>query len=124
METSYDYVVVGAGSAGCVVAARLSEETSQEVLLVEAGGTDRLPIITMPGALPFVYQNRHIQWGHGSGPDLFDGRWNNYIHPVPLTYDRAKIGVLLQNRARNRFGLAGIRIGSLHGHEFQLRMFL
>jgi choline dehydrogenase len=69
LPQEYDYIVVGAGSAGCIVAARLSEDPGIEVLLVEAGGTDRLPIIAMPGALPFVYQNKHIQWGHQSGPE-------------------------------------------------------
>jgi choline dehydrogenase len=69
MRTPIDYIVVGAGSAGCVVAARLSEDPSVRVLLVEAGGSDRSPFITMPGALPFVYQNRRIQWGYQSGPE-------------------------------------------------------
>lgn len=69
MNQQYDYIVVGAGTAGSIVAARLSENPDTSVLLVEAGGTDRLPIITMPGALPFVYQNKHIQWGHQSGPE-------------------------------------------------------
>ena len=69
METRYDYIVVGAGTAGCIVAARLSEDPNVQVLLVEAGGTDQLPIIAMPGALPFVYQNTYIQWGHQSGPE-------------------------------------------------------
>ena len=69
MDAPYDYIVVGAGTAGCIVAARLSEDPNVEVLLVEAGGTDRLPIIAMPGALPFVYQNTYIQWGHQSGPE-------------------------------------------------------
>lgn len=39
------------------------------MLLVEAGGSDRLPIVAMPGALPFTYQNRRIQWGYQSGPE-------------------------------------------------------
>lgn len=69
MDTEYDYIVVGAGAAGCIVAARLSEDASVSVLLVEAGGTDKLPIIAMPGALPFVYQSKRIQWGHQSGPE-------------------------------------------------------
>src|SRR5712691_5157854 len=64
-----DYIVVGAGAAGCIVAARLSEDPSVRVLLIEAGGSDRNPIITMPGALPFVYERRQLQWGYQSGPE-------------------------------------------------------
>jgi choline dehydrogenase len=66
---SYDYIVVGAGTAGCILAARLSEDPGGNVLLVEAGGSDRSFFITMPGALPFVYQNSRIGWGHRSGPE-------------------------------------------------------
>jgi choline dehydrogenase len=70
MGESYDYIVVGAGSAGCIVAARLSEAPSSRVLLVEAGGSDRTSLImAMPGALPFVYQNSRISWGFRSGPE-------------------------------------------------------
>jgi choline dehydrogenase len=61
--TEYDYIVVGAGSAGCIVAARLSEDPAVRVLLVEAGGSDRNPIITMPAALPFAYQSKALGWG-------------------------------------------------------------
>lgn len=68
-EADWDYVVVGAGSAGCIIAARLSEDPAVRVLLIEAGGTDRTPIIAMPGALPFAYQNKRIQWGYQSGPE-------------------------------------------------------
>ena len=67
--TAYDYVVVGAGTAGCVLATRLSEDPGTSVLLVEAGGTDRTPILTMPAALPFAYQSKRIQWGYLSGPE-------------------------------------------------------
>jgi choline dehydrogenase len=70
-----DYIVVGAGAAGCIVAARLSEDPSVQVLLIEAGGSDRNPMMTMPGALPFVYQHDQIQWGYRSGPEPeLDGR--------------------------------------------------
>ena len=65
----YDYIVVGAGTAGCVVASRLSEDSGVSVLLVEAGGSDRTPMLAMPAALPFVYQNRRVQWGYQSGPE-------------------------------------------------------
>jgi choline dehydrogenase len=66
---AFDYIVVGAGSAGCIVASRLTEDPSIRVLLVEAGGSDRHPMISMPGALPFVYQNTRISWGYQSGPE-------------------------------------------------------
>ena len=69
MAAEFDYIVVGAGSAGCIVASRLTEDPSTRVLLVEAGGSDHSPIIAMPGALPFVYQSKRIGWGYQSGPE-------------------------------------------------------
>jgi choline dehydrogenase len=66
---TYDYLVIGAGTAGCVVASRLSEDPDISVLLVEAGGSDRSPILTVPAALPFVYQSKRVQWGYLSGPE-------------------------------------------------------
>lgn len=71
MTDSYDYVVVGAGTSGCIMASRLSEDPSARVLLIEAGGRDQNPTITMPGGLPFVYQNKRIGWGIRSGPEPY-----------------------------------------------------
>nr|WP_057929598.1 choline dehydrogenase [Burkholderia ambifaria] len=65
----YDYVVVGAGAAGCAIAARLSEDPSSQVLLVEAGGSDRSLIVDMPAALPFAYASKRLGWHYQAGPE-------------------------------------------------------
>ena len=64
-----DYIVVGAGAAGCVLAARLTEDPGATVLLLEAGGSDRRLTIAMPAAIPFVYQNKALGWNEMAGPE-------------------------------------------------------
>ena len=63
---TYDYVIVGAGSAGCVLANRLSEDPDVEVLLIEAGGRDDSHAIRIPAAFPALMRTDK-DWDHLSG---------------------------------------------------------
>jgi 4-pyridoxate dehydrogenase len=66
---SYHYIIVGAGSAGCVLANRLSEDESTSVLLIEAGGYDRHPLVHVPIGLGKLHQYRIYDWGLTAEPD-------------------------------------------------------
>jgi choline dehydrogenase len=71
----FDYVIVGAGSAGCVVANRLSEDPSVKVALIEAGGRDVDPWIHVPAGYYRNVTNPAVTWQFGSGPEPnLDGR--------------------------------------------------
>jgi len=65
----FDYIVVGAGSAGCVLANRLSADGKHSVLLVEAGGTDWNPLIHMPAGLAKLVGIKSINWGYNTAAE-------------------------------------------------------
>jgi 4-pyridoxate dehydrogenase len=65
----YDYVIVGAGSAGCTLANRLTEDSDVRVLVLEAGGWDRHPFIKLPLGWGKVLLNRIYDWGYDSEPE-------------------------------------------------------
>ena len=70
----YDYIIVGAGSAGCVLANRLSEDPSVRVLLLEAGGRDRSLKIKIPAAFPQQFHTK-LDWDFATEPEPHvDGR--------------------------------------------------
>jgi choline dehydrogenase len=71
--TAWDFVIVGGGSAGCALAARLTEDASTNVLVLEAGRPDRIwdPFIHMPAALSFPIGNPRYDWMYRSEPEPF-----------------------------------------------------
>jgi len=71
----YDYVIIGAGSAGCTLANRLSEDSDARVLLIEAGGSDRDPLIQVPLGWGKILFERLHDWGYFTQPEPhLDGR--------------------------------------------------
>ena len=69
MPDSFDYVIVGAGSAGCVIANRLTEDPSVTVAVLEAGGNDRSPFIQMPSALSIPMNSAKYDWRYETEPE-------------------------------------------------------
>ena len=69
VEETYDYVIVGAGSAGCVLAGRLSEDAGARVLVLEAGPWDKSVILEMPLAMSMPLENDRFNWYYHSEPE-------------------------------------------------------
>jgi choline dehydrogenase-like flavoprotein len=65
----YDFIIVGAGSAGCVLANRLSADPGKRVLLLEAGPTDWHPLIHMPAGIARLANNRALNWNYRTEPE-------------------------------------------------------
>jgi choline dehydrogenase-like flavoprotein len=75
-ESRYDYIIVGGGSAGCVLANRLSASGKHRVCLLEAGPEDRTPLISTPGAFAYFMFSRKYNWMFDSEakPDIRNGQ--------------------------------------------------
>lgn len=66
-QQDYDYIIVGAGSAGCVVATRIIQQTDARVLLLEAGGSDENLFVHMPACVAKVIATK--SWDYTTEPD-------------------------------------------------------
>lgn len=78
MAETFDYIIVGAGSAGCVVANRLSADPRNKVLLLEAGPSDRNFLLHMPAAFSMTAHRRRFEWGYSCErePAVLDRRFS------------------------------------------------
>ncbi len=71
----FDYVIVGAGSAGCTLAYRLGADPNLRILVLEAGGHDRSPMVKVPLTWGLILKNRLFDWGYFTQPEsAMDGR--------------------------------------------------
>ena len=69
VSKGYDFVIVGGGSAGCVLANRLSEDGAARVLLIEAGGRDLNPLIHVPLGMGKMHEYDMFNWGYATEPE-------------------------------------------------------
>ena len=79
-ERSYDYIVVGGGTAGCALAARLSEDSSRTVCLLEAGGSGRSAYVDVPAAIVMAQRSAELNWSFQTQPQP---HLNSRSIPVP-----------------------------------------
>ena len=71
MQKDYDYIIVGAGSAGSVLANRLSEDATVRVLVIEAGPLDHNLMIHMPSGFAYPMANPRYTWMYATEPEPF-----------------------------------------------------
>ncbi len=85
---AYDYVIIGAGSAGCVLASRLSEDPKARVLVIDAGSSDASPLFRRPGMLALIYQipklKKKSDWGYATAPQ-------KHMNDREMPWTRSKI---------------------------------
>ena len=105
---NFDFIIIGAGSAGCVLANRLSENPKNKVLLIEAGGKDNYPWIHIPVGYFKTMHNPSVDWCYKTEPDqTMNGRSIRYPRGKTLG-GSSSINGLLYIRGQNDFhGVGG-----------------
>jgi choline dehydrogenase len=101
MADTYDYVVVGSGAAGSVVATRLAESGRYSVCVVEAGGDDRRPFVTIPAGFVKNLNNPGIMWQFGSVAGSNTGGRSVYLPQGKLVGGSTSINGMIYNRGQS-----------------------
>jgi len=120
--TEYDYIVIGSGSAGAIVASRLAEDVQTTVLLLEAGGSDRTTLVRKPGMISLVHQvkqlKKKLDWGFTTVPQAhLNGRCIPYTRGKVLGGSSSVNGMLyLRGNAENYDAWAA---GGAEGWSFE-----
>src|SRR5262249_29742531 len=83
LGTRFDYIVCGAGTSGCVLAARLAADPKTEVLLVEAGGSDETDLVSNPNRWPMTL-GTELDWGFVAEP-------NPHLNGRAIKYSMGKV---------------------------------
>jgi choline dehydrogenase len=96
-DRTYDYVIVGAGSAGCVLAGRLSEDPDARIALVEAGGLDHQPEIRMPAAFPALFKSS-LDWDLLGEPEPGLGHRRLYLPRGRVVGGSSAINAMIYTR--------------------------
>ncbi len=109
---AYDYIVVGAGSAGCVLASRLSEDPKVKVLLIEAGSPASSVFVHMPAGIRVLYTSKKYNWRFWTEPQT---HLNNRIIYIPR--GRVVGGSSSINSMRSLSAVIGVRRSWLSAHS-------
>ena len=112
--SNYDYIIVGAGSAGCVLANRLSKNSSNNVLLIEAGGSDRRFFIQMPIGYGVTYHQKAVNWMYMTKPSPEADNKPSYWPRGKVLGGSSSINAMVY--VRGKILTSGLRWGIQAGH--------
>lgn len=118
-KNSFDYIIVGAGSAGCVVANRLSENPNIRVLLIEAGGSDNNILIKMPGACPIAARDKRFDWGYVGEAEPHCNNRRILEHRGKVLGGSSSINGMVANRGSKLDYDGWAKNEGLHGWSFE-----